>query len=283
LNGRWSGITDHPNTLGSYAALGLLTGAYLLVEGRKAPQSASSPYTALMILGALLANFAALIGSDSKTSLYSSVFAILFYFFVRNVLGWFHQRRLRDLAINLNVGVAATVALVVAIKQLEIDKLLFQSLGRDSELTGRTWLWALGWDAISEKPLAGWSFDYFNTLKDSYGAFEYNQFHNLLIDLLAKGGIIAAIFGIIMYFAFTSELDQGAEKRDAVQFATLYLPFLLLSSYTEVSLFIAQSFVWFFFLLCWFYLLRRTRRPRRKTWPLHDEYQPSSKPNRRSV
>jgi exopolysaccharide production protein ExoQ len=265
LNGRWSGITDHPNTLGSYAALGLLTGAYLLVEGRKAPQSASSLYTVLMILGALLANFVALIGSDSKTSLSSSVFAILFYFFVRNALGWFHERRLRDLAINFNVGVAATVALVVAIKQLEIDKLLFQSLGRDSELTGRTWLWALGWDAISERPLAGWSFDYFNTLKDSYGAFEYNQFHNVVIDLLAKGGIIAAIFGIIMYFTFTSNLDQGAEKRDAVQFATLYLPFLLLSSYTEANLFIPQSFVWFFFLICWFYLLRRTRGPTGKS------------------
>ena len=265
LNGRWSGITDHPNTLGSYAALGLLTGFYLLVEGRKAPQSAWGPYTVLMVLGALLANVVALKGSDSKTSLSSTVFAILFYLMARNALGWFHQRRLKDLALNFNVGVTAIVALVVAVKQLEIDKLLFQSLGRDSELTGRTWLWALGWDAISEKPLTGWSFDYFNTLKDSYGAFEYNQFHNLLIDLLARGGIIAVIFGIAMYFAFTSELDQGAEKRDAVQFATLYLPFLLLSSYTEVNLFISQSFIWFFFLLCWFSLLRRTKRSTRES------------------
>src|SRR5207344_1190338 len=56
LNGRWSGITDHPNTLGSYAALGLLTGFYLLVEGRKAPRSAWSPFTVLMVLGALAAN-----------------------------------------------------------------------------------------------------------------------------------------------------------------------------------------------------------------------------------
>ena len=265
LNGRWSGITDHPNTLGSYAALGLLTGVYLLVEGRKAPQRAWSPYTALLVLGALLANAVALLGSDSKTSLSSTVFAILFYFFARNALEWFHPRRLKDLAINFNVGVAAIFALVVAVKQLEIDKLLFESLGRDSQLTGRTWLWALGWDAISEKPLTGWSFDYFNTLKDSYGAFEYNQFHNIVIDLLAKGGIIGAIFGIIMYFSFTSELGQGAEKRDAVQFATLFLPFILLSSYTEANLFLPQSFVWFFFLLCWFSLLRRTRRSTRES------------------
>ena len=264
LNGRWSGITDHPNTLGSYAAIGLLTGVYLLVEGRKAPQRAWSPFTVLMVLGALAANVVALLGSDSKTSLSSTVFAILFYFCARNALGWFHPRRLKDLAINFNVGVIAIFALVVAVKQLEIDKLLFESLGRDSQLTGRTWLWALGWDAISEKPLTGWSFDYFTTLKDSYGAFEYNQFHNIVIDLLAKGGIIGALFGIIMYFSFTSELGQGAEKRDAAQFATLFLPFILLSSYTEANLFLAQSFVWFFFLLCWFSLLRRTRRPARE-------------------
>jgi O-antigen ligase len=258
-NGRWSGITDGPNSLGIFAALGLITGVYLLVECKKESQRISSRYFTLAILATFLANSVALIGSDSKTSLSSAVSALLFYFFARNVLGWFQHKKLKYLSTNFIVGLAATIGLVAIIKATEADKLLFAEIGRDSELTGRTWLWKLGWDAISERPITGWSFDYFYTLKDTYGAFEYNQFHNALIDLLAKGGIIALIIGLIIHFDFISKLDRGDEKRHAVQFAVLYLPFLLVSSYAEARLFRPECFVWFIFIFCWFYLLRRTR------------------------
>ena len=258
-NGRWSGITDGPNTLGILAALGLITGVYLLLECGKASKVVSSGYVIPTILVTLLANSVALIGSDSKTSLSSAMAGLLFYFFGRNVLGWFQHRRLKKLSTNFIIGLAATAGLVGLIKTTEVDKLLFVGIGRDTELTGRTWLWKLGWDAISERPITGWSFDQFYTLKDTYGAFEYNQFHNGLIDLLAKGGIIALILGLIMLIDFISKLDRGEEDRHAVQFVVLYLPFLLVSSYAEARLFRPECFVWFIFIFCWFYLLRRTR------------------------
>jgi hypothetical protein len=258
LNGRWSGITDHPNQLGSYASIGSLIAAYLLVDYKK---NASRSATLLTLAACAAMNVVALIGSDSKTSLTSTTFALLTYIFIYKVLGCFKPEVLKDFPKNFNTGVLAVAAVFVFAKTFEVDKLLFEAMGRDANISGRAALWDLGWEAISERPLSGWSFDSFSTLRDTHGAMTYYQFHNSVIDLLAKGGIIGFILGALTYLNFTSMLGRADVEADAVKFATVFLLYFMISSYSESNLYRPESLIWFIWVICWFCLLREAEKP----------------------
>ena len=257
LNGRWCGVTSHPNELGSYAAIGLLIAAYFLLNHKPLLRHSSSTLNRLLIVAFILTNIIALNGSGSKTSLSAATFSLMGYVFIRYFMGWFQPTQLRQLPNNLTVFFGTTVALFLFVKTLDIDKIAFEALGRDPSLTGRIFLWEIGWDAIRESPLVGWSFDYFTTLKNSYGAFEYNQFHNAFIDLLARGGIIAFLIACAIYSNFMSAIGRVHFVTDAVQFSTLYLLFILITGYSEASLLRHESFAWFVMMLCWFYLVAK--------------------------
>ena len=66
LNGRWCGVTSHPNELGSYAAIGLLIAAYFLLNHKPLLRHSSSTLNRLLIVAFILTNIIALNGSGSK-------------------------------------------------------------------------------------------------------------------------------------------------------------------------------------------------------------------------
>lgn len=253
LNGRWIGITDQPNQLGAYGAIGVLTAAYLGVTLQK---DASFRKRLFVLGGCMAVTMVALIGSGSKTALLSSGIAFLAYIMMDRGLGWFRPEEQRFLPRYFNVAVLCVLAVFLFIRVFQIDTFVFEAMGRDGNMSGRVELWELGWEAITERPLSGWSFDTFATLRNTYGAFTYYQFHNFVIDFLAKAGIVGFALVVMIYADLISKFSRMDIPIDSIKYCVMFLIYFLVSGYSESSVFRPESYLWFTMVICWFYLIK---------------------------
>lgn len=245
LNGRWTGITPHPNSLGIFAAIGIVSLVILTTEGRRSLVRTVIPTLVYLI---------ALLGSGSRTALITTVVSVFTYIIARYVLRLFEGGRFRFLMICGSGGIVLFCIVLMTVFT-DLGTMLLDLGGRSSTLSGRTELWSLGIEAFVRKPLFGWGFDSFGTLKEYYGnIFRYNQFHNGLIDSLARGGIIGVFFVFLFLADYVLKMANLLEFRLRFPYAFLVLIFFILYNFAESSVFRYDDIVWMLLMVVWFTL-----------------------------
>ncbi|TPN89774.1 O-antigen ligase family protein [Mesorhizobium sp. CU2] len=169
------------------------------------------------------------------------------------------------------VGSGALVASVVAALNAGLFDLLLGLFGKDSTLTGRTYLWEQGWAAAQQRPLLGYGYaaywvqgfadperlwvEFYISTRTGF------HFHNTYVEALVELGFIGvtmlALIILISFWGHISKVVFGDWRADSVVLAGA-MALLLLRSFFEVEVlppFVVGSFLMYF---CFF---KRTRLP----------------------
>lgn len=151
--GAWQGLFYEKNQLGGHMARAAFVGAFLALMDRK--------YRSYWLGLAGLASLLVLL-TTSKTSL----LGLLLGFSILGIGAWM-KRGINTGLVTLWVGViligAFTATLIFA------PELVFQVLGRDMTLTGRTDIWITLIDFIEQRPLFGYGYGAFWSLDSNPG------------------------------------------------------------------------------------------------------------------
>lgn len=241
LTGRWMGLTWNPNSLGGAAMICVWANISYLFFTEKLLMR-------LWILLMIAGSFVLLVGSGSLTSIALSTFAVLsvpiFYWFTKSgnlVVAGFKIGFVSLIVFGLAGYIYATQP-----ELLDPNRIL-GTVGRDTNLTGRTSLWAIANAAIDEKPLLGWSFDALNSLPSRF-SIQYNQFHNGYLDLMVRGGVVGLAF--IIFFALTTAarllMLAQHKKAMAASFAALLIV-IMFHNFSEASFASAPNPLWLLF------------------------------------
>ena len=240
-SGRWAGTTGNANTLGSVAAIVCWAATYCLLTAPRVIVKLSA--TMVWVLGAVV-----LLGSGSATSLVVGVLmsgGTCWLLLGRKENSSVVGRTLVGLAL---AAVSLAVAMTFAPELLGMEKVL-QVLGRSATLSGRTELWALGWDRFLERPLAGYGFDSLAALL-SGAAMQVGQLHNGYLDLLIQGGAIAGVLFVVLTARSIRHAFVLARRgRTESVMCLLFILGALAHNVTESSIARPVTNLWFLFVL----------------------------------
>ncbi len=247
--GAWQGIYGHKNILAAAMVFGIINALLLALAsvGRR-----RWAYIGLIALFAGL-----LVGSRSATSLLITATMV-------GIITLTLLARSRRFAGATGIAVLLVLAVVaIAIPALGIDmQAVFDLLGRDSTLTGRTDIWPYAIQAIGDRPLLGWGYKAFwldNGPVQQYITSDWLPFHahngflelSLDIGLLGTGTFIIAWFlgvwrGLLMVLRGT----------DAISLWPLMTSIcFVLSNITEASIASYNTFQWVFYLAAFLYAI----------------------------
>jgi O-antigen ligase len=241
FSGRWKGLTNNPNTLGADTMICVWANiSYLFYAQRKLAR--------IWIVAMLVGGFVLLKGAGSVTSLSLSVFAVvavpLFY--------WFASSR-NGVTAALKIGYSSLIIFgalgyfYATHPEIFDSNKVLGSVGRDSNMTGRTMLWGIAWQAIAEKPWFGWSFDVLQSLPSKY-SINFFQFHNGYLDIMVRGGRVALFFIIAFALSTAIRVVRIAPYNKALtaSFGTL-LCVIMIHNYTESSFAQTPNPMWLLF------------------------------------
>src|ERR1035437_9699943 len=188
IAGAWNGGFSHKNILGHTMTVGVIAELYILT-GTKGRTS----WHALVLCGC----FALVILSRSTTAIILSFFLFLcgaagiIFFFV------------------LFFVFLAVFGSTIAALYWTYPNLLFEVLGSDATLTGRTELWAIVLRFISQKPLLGWGYQAMWLQTDSITiaiseavGWAVPSAHNALLEVTLELGLAGLV--IVMSFVGSS-------------------------------------------------------------------------------
>lgn len=233
--GSWRGIFGHKNVLARLMVLS--ANVFVLMRNR----SHKIPWVgwAGLILSVIL-----IIGSTSKTAL-AVLLMLMCLLPLYRALRWNNTWVLLfSIAIILIGGSAATLI----ISNIET---IFNALGRDMSLTGRTDLWAAVLDKISERPWLGYGYsgfwreggesDYIVTVT----GFDAPHSHNGFLDLWLDLGLLGLSAFFISYITVCLKAVKWIRHIHTAEglWPLSYLTFLFLYNLTESSL-LDKSFFW---------------------------------------
>jgi O-antigen ligase len=238
---RLRGLSGHPNVLGEQAAL-LVTFAVLSRRRRIIGFR--------IFVASLLVGFAALLATDSRTTMLATIIAWMIIAF--------RQKRLFTPFAVAGSFVGLVVLALLATGQFPDFSALLGPLARSGSsneimtLTGRTDLWAVGADLIAQRPLLGWGFNGTEALVvGSVGrAFVGDpvNMHNMYIQTLLSMGIL----GSLPAFAFLAILvGRMVSRPDPTRDQIVLL--VMIIGLTEVSIFATPGLLtlaFFFILAC---------------------------------
>ncbi|MDR3555866.1 MAG: O-antigen ligase family protein [Syntrophobacteraceae bacterium] len=127
-------------------------------------------------------------------------------------------------------------------------------MGRQSNLTGRTELWASGAEAVARRPFLGWSFDSMASVL-SKDIISYAQFHDGYLNLVVSGGFMGLIMFILILFRYVrlSKHILKTEYAATVSMAILVMS-ILIHNISEASIMRVTHPLWLIFILCYFYV-----------------------------
>jgi O-antigen ligase len=145
--GVWRGVFTHKNTLARFTNFSSLIFLILALEART--KKIRVLWYVLLLLSLLL-----LVMSTGKAALVSLIALLSVFPFVR-VMRWSYGYALPFI---MTVSIIAFSAMVLLSANLDA---IFQLLGKDSDLTGRTDLWPDVIDAILDRPLLGYGYSSF--------------------------------------------------------------------------------------------------------------------------
>lgn len=256
LDGAYSfvGAFGSKNQLGFYASLGVFFGCYFalfMTRGRIAQ---------LLALGVVLLSATSLVLSQSATSMLATPTAMALVIAVAGLQAFSPAHR----KIFFVAGTLFTGTVVLAALNIGAVDMVLGAFGKDSTLTGRTYLWQQGLDASANTSLLGVGYAAYWVQGFSEAERLWNEFyiasrtgfhfHNTYIEALVELGYVG-VFGIILpllailRLCIARLLNEGDWTEALLQTGLFAL--LVIRSFFEVD--ILQPYVIGSFLLyyCW--------------------------------
>jgi exopolysaccharide production protein ExoQ len=252
--GAWQGIYGHKNILAAAMVLGIMNATLLAIAfaGRRR----------LIYIVLSFVFLALLIGSRSATSLLISATMMVLIALTLLV-------RSKRFAGPTLVGIIIVGSVVlIAIPALGIDmQAVFDLLGRDSTLTGRTDIWPYAITAIGDRPLFGWGYKAF-WLDDGpvqqYITSDWLPFHahNGFLELSLDIGLVGTSVFVVSWLL---GVWRGVRLIIHVPGAIALWPVMtmvsfVLSNITEANIATYNTFPWVIFLSAFIYAIPRARR-----------------------
>jgi O-antigen ligase len=243
--GAWRGILPHKNTFGRFMNLSAII--FLLVAISNS--IFHRKYRWLLWAGFVL-SVAFIILTTSKTALIVFLTLTIILPLYRALRGNYTQVVPSIIALVFVGGSAATLL-------LDNLPVIATALGKDLTFTGRTDIWAVMLESISERPLFGYGFNAFWQDWDSEVTayvwrtleWECPNGHNGWMDLLAELGILGLTVFLISYITTWIRGVIWLRMTRTVEglWPLMYLSFLFMYNITESSLLTTNSIFWILF------------------------------------
>ncbi|WP_315924556.1 O-antigen ligase [Mesorhizobium sp. SP-1A] len=254
LDGTYSfvGAFSSKNQVGLFSSLGIFFGFAALFALRERGL--------VRILAAVCATLSAvtLVKAQSATSVLALVATLAVLFCLKFAM-WFSPSTRKGALI---AGFMVTLVLVFAAANMGAFDLVLGAFGKDSTLTGRTYLWSQGLAASADAPVFGvgyqayWvqGFSEAERLWDEFyiGSRAGFHFHNTYIEVLVELGVVGVLliallmiripFGLLRRFA-------GARKDPASLIAFGIATMFLVRSFVEVDVitpYVVGSFLFYY-------------------------------------
>ena len=245
------GLFGSKNQLGFFASLGVLAALFALTFETTWPRRAGLMAVALFALAVLAA-------SDSATAILTLAVALATLALALALRRLATEARL---VLALGGGVFLLLAIVLAVQGGAVEMVL-GAFGKDTTLTGRTYLWSEGLGVFTERPWTGTGYSAFwvqglshaERLWEEFfiGSRSGFHFHNTWIEVLAELGVggaalLALVFTGALRRAVTGVVRTCEPLPHAFVLALVVL--LLARSMSEVDAmtpFAVGSFILFF-------------------------------------
>lgn len=191
VGSRMTGLGGHPNQTGVLASF-ILVAIYARCDSGRL----SLLFKAFAVLVALVA----LVLTQSRTSLIAGAFGCATFFLLKS--------RWNAVLIPILLCLGAAAAIVISLDSQILA--MFARSGDADELltgTGRSFIWELSWGLIQRQPILGYGFNstYSIFMEEAYllagdvGIYVFPHSHNLVLQLLLYGGVIAlALFTLLI-------------------------------------------------------------------------------------
>lgn len=236
--GSWRGIFVTKNTLGRYAVIGFLVMIlYILQKEYYSKIGINRAYFYLMLSIILL------IGSRSSTSLLIMLIIIIAIFSSRLLF--------INIFLRLSIVLFSTVGLIILIVLFDDKINIYEVLGKDSTLTGRTELWDLIWLQISSKYWFGYGYSAFWQSSYSGNITRFLNWgptsaHNGILDIWLQLGIFGVFIVLLSFFKnFIISLKRLFSCKDYESFIPpIFLFIIALNNITESSFLVHNSLFW---------------------------------------
>lgn len=236
---RYGGFSGNPNAFGNSAALAMWAALALLLSPDISKKWRS---LAILSLPLFLMNVAM---SGSGTATVAAVLVVVLMVWMR-VLAMF--KPMVRFAVNILTAalfVCLILSVLLMVTPAEIFLVFTGSLGKDASMTGRTDLWALAKDAVSQRFYLGWSFDSHASVM-SVREFDvrFNHYHNGFLDTMIAGGVV--LMGIVLYnFGwFVARFIKHFRQNHHVYPLVVPLIMIVILNMSEYSLLRPLSEVW---------------------------------------
>lgn len=233
LDGRWAGLTGHPNILGSIALFcaWAICSANLLGQVKLRGR--------LLSVGGLAVCFVALWGSNSVTS---SLCAVL-------VLGCsiagkaFGSETIRvSRIILLLAAISCVVVPLTVVLGVDIWQIGPAMAGRSSDMSGRTYLWLAAVELIQQNPVFGWGFDDNARVILSTG-MPHTTYHNGYLDIAVRGGVVG--LGLVFVLLVASYIRSSQLPNDALKIVSVSLLYVsMVYNISEVTYMVPRNLGW---------------------------------------
>ncbi len=238
--GAWQGIYGHKNVLGRIMVLSAVVFLLVANNSRRYRWVAWAGFGLSVILILL---------STSKTALIILLTIIALLPFYR-ALRWNYTLAVPFFITVVLVGGAVAVLLVSNAEGI------LGVFGRDLSLTGRTDLWAIVLDKISERPWLGYGYGGFwrgwnGESADVWSVvrWEAPHSHNGFLDLWLDLGLLGLTTFALSFIALCLRAVSWLRQTKTAEglWPLAYLTFLLLANITESSL-LRQNFLWLLYI-----------------------------------
>lgn len=218
-NGEWTGVYFNPNSLALVTAFGMLLAVVLLamLSDRRTPMIADTRLriAAAGVVGAsIVADLWLISGTGSLTPLFGLVVAAavaVVALVARRFVGPSGRRPLDARVVS---GVTGLVLVVLGLVAWWTRGSWLSSVGRTSELTGRTAMWDVALEWFRQRPIVGQGYlgawydpDFAAAMLAARGEV-LGSTHNTFIELLLGGGLVG--FGLAFAMCALLWIASGA-------------------------------------------------------------------------
>jgi exopolysaccharide production protein ExoQ len=237
--GALRGVFTHKNQFGAFMSLGGVI--FFLNALRKQPYS--WVYWFLLFFCCV-----AMIMSQSTTAVGTFAFMLVLCLIYR-IFRWRYEVMVSAVLAVTILGVAT----VIFIAGYVGSDSLFSSVGKDTTLSGRTFIWKYVWDQIQLRPWLGYGLSAFwNGYEGPSGYVQLAMripviyAHNGFLDIwlsLGLVGLIVFVLGFLMTTAQSLELLRKTNTPEGF-WPLLFLTYILLSNLTEGTISNMSNFFW---------------------------------------
>jgi O-antigen ligase len=262
--GAWRGILPHKNILGRFMNLSAIIFLLLAISNSIFHRK----YRWVLWAGFVL-SVALIILTTSKTALVVFLTLTIILPLYRALRGNYTQVVPSMIALVLVGGSAATLL-------LDNLPVIAGALGKDLTLTGRTDIWAVMLELISERPLFGYGFNAFWQGWDNevtayiWRTLEWESpyGHNGFMDLLAELGISGLAVFFLSYVTACIRAIMWLRMTKTVEglLPLMYLTFIFIYNITESSLLITNSMLWILYVSIIFSMALESEQAKRYSY-----------------